>query len=116
MGSPSEIVGDFAPMRRKFSNLQWYLAHSHSTVHVAAYSSAELTRSEFVKIVNHSIKSAPQLLWSENLIENCHISNDNPDVDAMYRMSQPLPVSFETSSNIALGQGSYCPFNSQNTT
>ena len=41
----------------------------------------------------------------------------NPDVDAIYRLTQPLPVSFQKEpKRIALGHGSICPFNSQNTT
>lgn len=40
----------------------------------------------------------------------------NPDVDAIFRLVMPLPLSFEKSSPIALGNRSFCPFNSQNTT
>lgn len=41
----------------------------------------------------------------------------NPDVDAIYRLTQPLPLRFEKEpKRIALGYGSVCPFNSQNTT
>ncbi|WP_314949779.1 STELLO glycosyltransferase family protein [Tannerella forsythia] len=41
----------------------------------------------------------------------------NPDVDAIYRLTQPLPVCFQKEpKRIALGHGSICPFNSQNTT
>jgi hypothetical protein len=44
------------------------------------------------------------------------LADENPDVDAMFRLSYPLPVSFERDLNLALGRGSWCPFNSQNTT
>lgn len=44
------------------------------------------------------------------------LADDNPDVDAIYRMTMTLPVTFEKRENIALGKGSWCPFNSQNTT
>ncbi|MBT3301186.1 MAG: DUF288 domain-containing protein [Bacteroidetes bacterium] len=44
------------------------------------------------------------------------LADENPDVDAMFRLSYPLPVSFEKDFNLALGKGSWCPFNSQNTT
>jgi hypothetical protein len=51
---------------------------------------------------------------------NCPIqqglANKNPDVDAIYRMLMPLPVHFKDHEDIALGGGSWCPFNSQNTT
>jgi hypothetical protein len=44
------------------------------------------------------------------------LSDENPDVDAIYRLIMPLPVRFSTSGNVALGKNSWCPFNSQNTT
>ncbi|MCX6290355.1 MAG: STELLO glycosyltransferase family protein [Bacteroidetes bacterium] len=51
---------------------------------------------------------------------NCPIqqglADENPDVDAIYRLILPLPLSFEKKSNVALGKKSWCPFNSQNTT
>jgi len=43
------------------------------------------------------------------------LADQNPDVDAIYRLILPLPVDFNKSSNIALGVNSICPFNSQNT-
>lgn len=44
------------------------------------------------------------------------LADNNPDVDAIYRLIMPLPVRFATSGNVALGKNSWCPFNSQNTT
>lgn len=44
------------------------------------------------------------------------LADENPDVDAIYRLTLPLPVTFEKSGSIALGKNSICPFNSQNTT
>ena len=44
------------------------------------------------------------------------LADENPDVDALYRLTLPLPISFDLSPNIALGKNSICPFNSQNTT
>lgn len=44
------------------------------------------------------------------------LADENPDVDAIYRLTHPLPVTFEQSDSIALGKNSVCPFNSQNTT
>jgi len=44
------------------------------------------------------------------------LADENPDVDAIYRLILPLPVIFDKSENIALGKNSICPFNSQNTT
>ena len=40
----------------------------------------------------------------------------NPDVDAVYRLVKTLPQSFSQNAPIALGEGSWSPFNSQNTT
>ena len=44
------------------------------------------------------------------------LADENPDVDAIYRLTAPLPINFENSPAVALGAGSICPFNSQNTT
>jgi hypothetical protein len=44
------------------------------------------------------------------------LANENPDVDAIYRLVLPLPVDFRNEAPVALGPGSWCPFNSQNTT
>lgn len=44
------------------------------------------------------------------------LADENPDVDAVYRLTLPLPIRFNKACNIALGKNSLCPFNSQNTT
>jgi len=44
------------------------------------------------------------------------LADDNPDVDAIYRLTLPLPFKFDHHDNIVLGLNSVCPFNSQNTT
>jgi hypothetical protein len=44
------------------------------------------------------------------------LTDDNPDVDAVYRLVLPLPQTFRKERRIALTNGSWCPFNSQNTT
>jgi len=43
------------------------------------------------------------------------LADDNPDVDAIYRLLLPLPMKFRTDRQIALGNNAWCPFNSQNT-
>jgi STELLO glycosyltransferases len=43
------------------------------------------------------------------------LADDNPDVDAIYRLILPLPVRFRRDRRVALGRGVWCPFNSQNT-
>jgi hypothetical protein len=44
------------------------------------------------------------------------LADKNPDVDAVYRMTSKLPLDFEPRLPLALGERSWCPFNSQNTT
>lgn len=44
------------------------------------------------------------------------LADENPDVDAIYRLTLPLPVRFDEAEPVALGNGSITPFNSQNTT
>ncbi len=45
------------------------------------------------------------------------LADSDPDVDAVYRMLFPLPFTFETAHDpVLLRNGSWCPFNSQNTT
>lgn len=44
------------------------------------------------------------------------LADGDPDVDAVYRMVGDIPVSFVPGRSIGLPAGSWCPFNSQNTT
>ncbi len=44
------------------------------------------------------------------------LANENPDVDAIYRLALPLPQNFRRDRRVALRSGSWSPFNSQNTT
>ena len=44
------------------------------------------------------------------------LADENPDVDAIYRLILPLPQNFRDDRQIALKSGVWCPFNSQNTT
>ncbi len=57
---------------------------------------------------------------SNSILADCPIqqglADENPDVDAVYRMTMKLPVNFEKKDPLALGNGTWCPFNSQNTT
>jgi hypothetical protein len=50
---------------------------------------------------------------------NCPIqqglADENPDVDAVYRLTYPLPLNFEIKTKLALGKNTWSPFNSQNT-
>ena len=42
------------------------------------------------------------------------LADDNPDVDAIYRLIMPLPLMFRKDRRVILSKGSWCPFNSQN--
>ncbi len=44
------------------------------------------------------------------------LADENPDVDAIYRLTASLPICFLGGRGIALAPGTWCPFNSQNTT
>jgi hypothetical protein len=44
------------------------------------------------------------------------LADDNPDVDAVYRLTLQLPQTFRKDRRVALAGGSWCPFSSQNTT
>ena len=44
------------------------------------------------------------------------LADENPDVDAIYRLVLPLPQDFAPGREVVLGAGAWCPFNSQNTT
>jgi hypothetical protein len=44
------------------------------------------------------------------------LADENPDVDAIYRLALPLPQSFRKDRRVALLSGTWSPFNSQNTT
>jgi len=43
------------------------------------------------------------------------LADKNPDVDAIYRLTGKLPITFEKRNNLALGKNAWHPFNSQNT-
>lgn len=54
------------------------------------------------------------------LVSDCPIQqglvDENPDVDALYRLTLPLPQTFRNDGPVVLTSGTWCPFNSQNTT
>ncbi|MHC4759265.1 MAG: STELLO glycosyltransferase family protein [Planctomycetota bacterium] len=67
------------------------------------------------------LKNKAPYFESLNIKEvNCPIqqglADDNPDVDAIYRLTLPLPQTFRKGRRLALVDGTTCPFNSQNTT
>ncbi len=44
------------------------------------------------------------------------LADDNPDVDAIFRLTQNLPIQFDRFDDVGLRTNAICPFNSQNTT
>jgi hypothetical protein len=44
------------------------------------------------------------------------LADGDPDVDAIFRLILPLPVTFDKKAPLALSHEQWCPFNSQNTT
>ncbi|HKP92967.1 MAG TPA: hypothetical protein VJS88_03650, partial [Chthoniobacterales bacterium] len=66
-----------------------------------------------------SIHENPPALTSSAGTVACPIqqglADGNPDVDAIYRLTLLLPQTFRQDVSVALGSGSWCPFNSQNT-
>ena len=69
-----------------------------------------------------SIEHINNIPENSSIDKNCNcliqqgLADENPDVDAIYRMILPLPFNFNTGKNVALGKNTWCPFNSQNTT
>ncbi len=64
---------------------------------------------------------AAHLSWSALEEEHCRVgvwqalADDDPDVDAIYRLTANTPCRFERRPPVVLGAGSLSPFNSQNT-
>jgi hypothetical protein len=53
----------------------------------------------------------PQLPWGVMQ----YLADDDPDVDAIYRMTHSEPIHFARNRRYRLGEGVFCPFNSQAT-
>jgi hypothetical protein len=70
--------------------------------------------------LEHLQNGIPRLESVNQVIVDCPIqqglADENPDVDAIYRLTLPLPITFDRFDNVAIGNNSFCPFNSQNTT
>lgn len=66
----------------------------------------------------HSVTPAHESLSAKTV--DCPIqqglADENPDVDAVYRLILPLPQSFHPGRAVALSANAWVPFNSQNTT
>lgn len=70
--------------------------------------------------LEHVKDQLPAITSLRTIINDCPIqqglANENPDVDAIYRLVAELPQLFRKDRRVALAAGSWCPFNSQNTT
>ncbi len=93
-----------------FENAGWVNVYHYFTKHTIWPRGFPLEELQKKQIELNSLKS--------DLI-NCPIqqglADENPDVDAVYRLTYPLPLNFEIKAKLALGKNAWSPFNSQNT-
>ena len=70
--------------------------------------------------LNAVLKKAPELTTVNAEEVDCPIqqgmADQNPDVDAIYRLTMSLPLEVKREGAIILKDRTWCPFNSQNTT
>jgi glycosyltransferase involved in cell wall biosynthesis len=64
--------------------------------------------------------SREKLQWQKEKIKNKigvwqGLADDDPDVDAIYRLTSDKPCVFKKNETVVLEKGTVCPFNSQNT-
>ncbi|MGB3948371.1 MAG: STELLO glycosyltransferase family protein [Bacteroidia bacterium] len=67
------------------------------------------------ELQNKQIDLSALKLESVNCPIQQGLADENPDVDAVYRLTYPLPINFEIKTRLALGTNAWSPFNSQNT-
>jgi hypothetical protein len=60
--------------------------------------------------VSKEAPANPQSLWVHQ-----SLANNDPDYDAIYRLTRPLPVTFTHPAPIAVGVGTFTPYNAQAT-
>ncbi|MBK9477354.1 MAG: DUF288 domain-containing protein [Bacteroidetes bacterium] len=69
--------------------------------------------------LEHLQKEIPSLNESPQSEVYCPIqqglADENPDIDAVFRLTHSLPHYFTIANKVALGTKTWCPFNSQNT-
>jgi STELLO glycosyltransferase-like protein len=106
----------------------WNLRHRHQTVPAVVgggwlnvyryFSDANIWPRglplEFVRSTPPSYDNLPRAEYDCPIQQG--LADANPDVDAIYRFTSPLPQYFRQDRRVALLDGSWCPFNSQNTT
>jgi hypothetical protein len=66
--------------------------------------------------INESLRQKSELGGSAeyDCVIQQFLANENPDVDAVFRLTNELVENFE-GEDVVLGPGTWCPFNSQNT-
>ena len=77
---------------RRFSNMQWYLAHSENRVHLLCACPHDIAPDAFRAVVGRALQLAPQLSWAENLAEDGHRMDGaaSPEAVSVY-LRQPRP-------------------------
>ncbi len=108
-------LADFWEKRKRLANA--HLLNNKGWVNIYKYfTSKHIWPRGFA--LEHIMDELPKLVETTEIV--CPIqqglADENPDVDAIYRLTLPLPFDFVKAESIALGENSYCPFNSQNTT
>lgn len=98
-------------------NLTAHLVKNEEWVNVYKYFSDVLIwpRGFALEFLQKSLPALPEMVEICCPIQQ-GLADKNPDVDAIYRLILPLPISFNKANSVALGENAYCPFNSQNTT
>ncbi len=93
-----------------FENAGWVNVYAYFTenkIWPRGFPLEELQKKQLeIKSLNQSIVNCP--------IQQ-GLADENPDVDAVYRLTYPLPINFEIKTQLALGKNAWSPFNSQNT-
>ena len=99
-------------LTRRVSQSGWcnvYRYFSNARIWPRGFPLEEITRS-FSQALNDTTSQNADCLIQQGL------ADANPDVDAVYRLTSPLPLHFDEQAPVSLKAGSWCPFNSQNTT
>jgi hypothetical protein len=109
---PRETFGNARRQQVKaplLSDTGWVNVHRY-------YSEAPIWPRGFpLDAINKALPELPPVSVSDCPVQQ-GLSDENPDVDAIYRLTSSLPIQFRRGIQIALGKGAWCPFNSQNTT
>jgi hypothetical protein len=92
--------------------------HAHQWVNTYRYFTSDFIypRGLPLPVARHDVPHP-----EDTALKSCPIqqglADEDPDVDAVYRMLYPLPFRFKADQlPVWLGPGAWCPFNSQNTT